>query len=75
MNYNGSRGYAVSNSLTAAGSYELTVQDSVGNHRGYHIRIRQTYNLMDKRILLGILVLAAVAGVRLVFLRRNMKVL
>ena len=75
MNYNGSRGYAVSNSLTAAGSYELTVQDSVGNHRGYHIRIRQTYNLMDKRILMGILVIAAVAGVRIVFLRINMKVL
>lgn len=75
MNYNGSRGYAVSNSLTAAGNYELTVEDSTGNQRGYHIRIRQTYNLIDKRILLGIAVLGVAAGVRLVFLRRNMRVL
>lgn len=75
MNYNGSRGYAVSNSLTAAGNYELTVEDSAGNHRGYHVRIRQTYNLADKRILVGIVVLAVAGGVHLVFVRRNMKVL
>jgi len=75
LSYNGDRGYAVSNVLTAAGSYELCVEDAAGNKRSYYLRIRQTYDLMDMRILLaGGAVLIGLA-VWLVFLRRNMKVI
>lgn len=75
ISYNGNRGFAVGNVLTAAGSYELSVEDLAGNRRDYHLRIRQTYNLMDPRLAAAILVVAAAGAGRLVILRRNMRVL
>lgn len=75
MDYNGNRGYAAGNVLTAAGNYELSVEDEAGNRRVYHLRIRQTYDLADGRILLLILILLAVAAIRLVAARRDMRVL
>lgn len=75
MHYNGNRGYAVSNRLSAAGSYELSVEDKAGNSRIYHIRLRQTYKLLDWRIIAGVVVIAVFAAVRLLILRRDMRVL
>lgn len=75
MNYNGNRGYAVGNVLTAAGNYELSVEDQAGNRRVYHVGIRQTYRLGDKRMA-GLLLILAICGVaRLLFLRWDMNVL
>lgn len=75
MSYNGNRGYAVGNVLSAAGSYELSIEDAAGNRRVYNLRIRQTYDLMDKRLLLLVLVFLAVAAGRLAAARRDMRVL
>ena len=75
VSYNGSRGYAVGNELTAAGNYELSVEDGAGNRRVYHLRIRQTYDPVDRRVILAVLLMAAAAAVRLVLLRRDMRVL
>lgn len=74
MNYNGEQGYAIGRELVAAGNYGLTVEDPAGNERWYSLRIRQTYNLMDVRILvLGFIALAGI-GIWMAALRRNMKV-
>lgn len=75
MNYNGNHGYAVGNVLTAAGNYELSVEDEAGNRRVYHLRIRQTYNPVDWRVILAAAAILAVAGIRLVMLRRDMRIL
>lgn len=75
MDYNGNRGYAVGNVLTAAGNYELSVEDAAGNRRAYRLRIRQTYDLMDGRLLLLILIMLAIIGIRLAAARRDMRVL
>lgn len=75
MNYNGNHGYAVSSLLTAAGNYELSVEDQAGNWRVYHIKLRQTYNPIDKRVILAGLVILAIAGIRLLALRRDMRIL
>ncbi len=75
MLYNGSSGYAVTNTLTTAGTYELRVSDTAGNSRSYLVRLKQTYKLMDYRMVgIGI---AALIGIVLwmVGLRRNMRVL
>lgn len=72
--YNGSKGYAVSSSLTAAGNYELCVEDAAGNQRSYQLRIRQTYDLLDMRIIVGAAVIGAVLVLRLLFLRNHMRV-
>lgn len=75
MSYNGNKSYVLGTTLTAAGNYELAVEDAAGNQRFYHLRIRQTYKLVDYRlIMITFLVLAAVTA-RLLFLRRSMKVL
>ena len=75
MSFNGEKGYAVTNVLTTAGNYELRVEDAAGNQRSYHLRIRQTYDWRDARIvLIGVVFLAGLA-VWLVFTRRNMRVL
>ncbi len=75
MAYNGSKGYAVGNTLTAAGNYELEIRDQTGNSRVYYLRIRQTYDLVDRRVIIMILIVLCGVAVRLVFLRRNMRVL
>ncbi len=75
LSYNGDRGYAVGNVLDAAGNYELCVEDDAGNRRSYYLYIRQTYDLLDMRLILAGGVILAVLIVRLVFLRRNMKVI
>lgn len=75
MNYNGNHGYAVTNTLTAAGSYDLSVEDAAGNSRVYHVKLRQVYNPVDLRLVGAAAVAAVLAIARLLFLRRNMKVL
>ncbi len=75
MSYNGNHGYAVGNVLTAAGNYELSVEDEAGNRRTYHLRIRQTYNPVDGRVILAVLAILVIAGIRLVILRRDMRIL
>lgn len=75
MHYNGNRGYAVSNRLTAAGNYELTVEDKAGNSRIYHVKLRQTYKLIDWRLIAAGAAAAVFAAVRLLMARRDMKVL
>ena len=75
MNYNGDHGYAVGNVLTAAGNYELSVEDEAGNRRTYHLRLRQIYNPIDRRVILAVIVLLVIAGIRLAVLRRNMRIL
>ena len=75
VTYNGSRGQMETNTLTSGGFYRLEVQDSTGNSRCYQLTIRQTYKLFDTRlIILTLIFLAGLAG-RLLFLRRNMKVI
>lgn len=75
MFYNGSIGYAVTNTLTTAGTYELRVSDEAGNSRSYLVHLKQTYELMDYRLVgIGILALIGVA-VWMVSLRRSMRVL
>ncbi len=75
VTYNGSRGQLENNTLTAGGFYGLEVQDSTGNSRCYQLTLRQTYKLFDTRlIILALIFLAGLAG-RLLFLRRNMKVI
>lgn len=75
LSYNGSKGYMVGNSLTAAGNYELSVEDGAGNARSYRLRIRQTYDLFDRRIFIGGGLVAAALLLRVLFLRRHMRVL
>lgn len=75
MLYNGSSGYAVSNTLTTAGIYELRVSDRAGNSRSYQVRIRQTYELMDYRLMLMGVVLFGGIVLWMFFLRRHMRVL
>ncbi len=75
INYNGDQGYAAGTRLTAAGTYGLGIQDKAGNERWYSFRIRQTYDLMDIRILAAGLIFLAATGIWMVFLRRNMKVI
>ncbi len=75
MNYNGDHGYAVGNVLTAAGNYELSVEDEAGNRRSYYLRLRQVYNPVDRRVILAVLVILVIAGIRLVILRRDMRIL
>ena len=51
------------------------VEDAAGNRRSYYLRIRQTYDLLDPRLMAaGALILVGLA-VWMVFLRRNMKVI
>ena len=75
INYNGNHGYAVGNILTAAGNYDLSVEDMAGNLRTYHLRLRQTYNPVDGRVILAAVVILVTAGIRLVILRRDMRIL
>lgn len=75
MNYNGNHGYAVGNVLTVAGNYELSVEDEAGNRRTYHLRLRQTYNPIDWRVILAAAAVLLAAGIRLVMLRRDMRIL
>ena len=75
MHYNGNRGYAATNRLTAAGVYELSVEDKAGNSRIYHVRLRQTYSLVDWRVFGAAAVLAVFGLVRLLMVRRDMRVL
>ncbi len=75
LGYNGEQGYAVSNVLTAAGSYELCVEDAAGNKRSYYLRIRQTYDLLDPRLMAAGIVILAGLAVWMVSLRKNMKVI
>lgn len=75
ISYNGNRSYAAGTTLTAPGSYGLEIMDEAGNSRLYHLRIRQVYKLADARVIvIALLFLCAVAA-RLLYLRRNMKVL
>lgn len=75
LNYNGEQGYAISSQLTVAGHYRLRIEDDVGNGREYHLQIKTNYRLIDGRII-GIGAAALVlAGVWMVFLRKNMRVL
>lgn len=75
LSFNGEKGYAVSSVLTASGNYELRAEDAAGNQRNYYLRIRQTYDWKDGRLVL--IGAAGLAGLVLwmVFLRRNMRVL
>ncbi len=75
VGYKGNYGYISEYILTSPGSYELSVEDSVGNVRMYHVNVRQVFQLFDIRLLgAGIVLLALLAG-RLIFLRRDMRVL
>lgn len=75
IRYNGVSGYAAGNTLTAAGSYELSVVDRAGNSRTYLVRLEQAYELFDKRVvIIAVMILAGVA-VWMVSLRRSMRVL
>ncbi len=75
MGYNGNKSYAPADTLTAAGSYELEIRDPAGNSRTYHLRIRQVYRLIDVRMIVMALLILCAAAARLLYLRRNMRVL
>lgn len=75
INYNGNHGYAAGSVLTAAGNYELSVKDDAGNERVYHFRIRQTYSLIDRRIIVAGIMVLVLGAVRFAALRRNMRIL
>lgn len=75
LSYNGEQGYAVSNQLTVAGYYHLQIQDSAGNRREYHLRIRPNYRLFDKRIVFAGIILLIAVGMWMLAQRRNMQVL
>lgn len=75
MSYNGNKSYVPGDTLTAAGSYDLAVEDGAGNRRSYHLWIRQTYKLVDYRVVIIALLAIAGTAARLLFLRRNMRVL
>lgn len=75
MLYNGSSGYAVSNTLTTAGIYELRVSDRAGNSRSYQVRIRQTYEFMDYRLMIAGILLFGGIVLWMGFLRGHMRVL
>lgn len=75
MSYNGSKSYVMGDTLTAPGSYELAVEDRSGNRRACHLKIRQTYKLVDYRVIITALLVLAGTVARLLFLRRNMRVL
>ena len=75
MHYNGNGGYAVSNRLTAAGAYSLSVEDKAGNSRTYYVKLRQTYKLLDWRILLAAAVAVVFMAIKLLAARRDMRVL
>lgn len=75
ISYNGNRSYAAGTTLTAAGSYGLEIVDDAGNSRLYHLRIRQIYKLADTRVIVIALVFLCAVAARLLYLRRNMKVL
>ena len=75
MHYNGNGGYAVSNRLTAAGAYSLSVEDKAGNSRTYYVKLRQTYKLLDWRILLAAAVAVVFMAIKILAARRDMRVL
>ena len=75
VTYNGNRGPAVTNVLTSGGLYQLEVADQVGNTRYYQVNLRQTYNFIDTRLIILALILLGVMGLRLLFLRRDMRVI
>ena len=75
VTYNGNQGQIGTDTLTAGGFYELKVSDQVGNSRTYYVNIRQTYKLIDTRLVILALILLTGMGLRLLFLRRNMRVI
>lgn len=75
LTYNGNRGPAVTNELTSGGLYQLEVTDQVGNTRYYQVNIRQTFDLIDARLIILALILLGAMGLRLLFLRRDMRVI
>jgi len=75
LTYNGNRGPAVTNELTSGGLYQLEVTDQVGNTRYYQVNIRQTFNLIDTRLIILALILLGAMGIRLLFIRRDMRVI
>ncbi len=75
LGYNGNKSYAAADTLTAAGNYELEIMDKAGNTRVYHLRIRQIYRLIDTRMIVMALIILCAAAARLIYLRRNMRVL
>lgn len=75
VSYNGISGYAAGDTLTVPGSYELSVTDRAGNSRTYLVRLEQTYELFDKRVvIIAVVVLIGIAA-WMVVLRRSMRVL
>jgi len=51
------------------------VTDQVGNTRYYQVNIRQTFNLIDTRLIILALILLGAMGIRLLFIRRDMRVI
>ncbi len=74
VGYNGEYGYTGEYVLSAPGSYELTVEDQVGNKRIYHVGVRQVFRILDIRMIAAGAVLLLLGAIRLIFLRQNMKV-
>lgn len=75
ISYNGNRGQAVTNTLTSEGRYELEVQDTAGNSRIYQVAVREPFTLIDvKLVIVALIFLIGLIG-RLLYLRRNMKVI
>lgn len=73
--YNGNRGQITTTTLTSAGPYTLEVYDEAGNCRIYHLTIRQTYQLIDTKVIVFAFLFLTGLCCRLWFLRRNMRVI
>lgn len=73
--YNGNYGTIETTTLTAGGFYRLEVFDAAGNRRAYYLKLRQTYQLFDTKVIILIVMFLLGMGGRLFFLRRNMRVI
>ncbi len=75
VGYNGHYGYVSEYKLNSPGSYELTVEDSVGNIRVYHLALNQVFRILDLRLIGAGLILLAMAIGRMILIRRDIRVL
>ncbi len=75
VSFNGNTADAVTNVLKTAGSYVLNVYDDAGNSRIYTVTIRQTFKLLDTRMIILAAVILIITIIRLILLRRDMRVI
>lgn len=75
VSYNGNTAETVTNVLKTAGRYILSVSDDAGNSRSYTVIIRQTFRLLDMRMVILAVIILILTGIRLFMLRRDMRVL